>query len=258
VCKNKQGISKHQNICLKSEKGESFLKNDWYTKDLKVVDFTDKILPASQPLTDFDALNKVCNIFSNIAVPTNDTSPMQQSQPQHQPLVNSSNQPDLAEIEISPANAQVDKEFRGLAQTYFFQKVDEIYNEIVDFRRNLFNVPSWNTGKEFIKELTYWIKQFNANSALNSVALKTYMILPTLILQKPSAKSKARDHTRAIERRMELWKKGEIESLLTEIRFIQKKFRSSTKPRDSEEVSKVFAKLVFQGKLTAAVKFLYK
>ena len=65
-------------------------------------------------------------------------------------------------------------------------------------------VPSGSADKEFIKKLTFWIKQFNENSDLNVIFLKTYTTLLTLIVQKPSAKSKDRDHTKAIERRLEL------------------------------------------------------
>ena len=79
--------------------------------------------------------------------------------------------------------------------------INGVYDEIVHFRRNIFNVLSGRTLKAFIEELTFWIKQFNSNSDLNSVALKAFMVLPTLILQKPSATSKSKEHCAAIERR---------------------------------------------------------
>ena len=126
------------------------------------------------------------------------------------------------------------------------------------YRRNIFNIPSGKAGKDFIKELTFWIKQFNTNSELNAIAIKTYMILPTLILQKSSAKSKTKEHISSIERRLIMWRRGDLDSIMKEIRFIQKRFTSCNKPRPMEEVSKIFAKLVMQGKLTAALKFLDK
>ena len=61
----------------------------------------------------------------------------------------------------------------------------------------IFNVPSGRAGKSFIEELTFWIKQFNSDSDLNSVALKAFMVLPTLILQKSSATSKSKEHSEA-------------------------------------------------------------
>ena len=82
------------------------------------------------------------------------------------------------------------------------------------------------------------------------------MVLPTLILQKPSATSKSKEHSAAIERRLNLWRQGDFDLLLKEVRFIQGKFVNSKKARTVEDISKVFAKLVFQEKLSAAIKFL--
>ena len=91
---------------------------------------------------------------------------------------------------------------------------------------------------------------------MNSVALKSFMVLPTLILQKPSATFKSKEHSAAIERRLNLWRQGDLDLLLKEVRFIQGKFVNSKKARTVEDISKVFANLVFQGKLSAAIKLL--
>ena len=45
---------------------------------------------------------------------------------------------------------------------------------------------------------------------------------------------------------------------MKEIRFIQDKFVNSKRARLVEDISRAFAKLVFQGKITAAIKMLYK
>ena len=79
------------------------------------------------------------------------------------------------------------------------------------------------------------------------------MVLPTLILQKLSATSKSKEHSAAIERRLNLWSLGELDLLPKEVRFIQGKFVNSKKARTVEDISKVFANLVFQGKLFAAI-----
>ena len=92
----------------------------------------------------------------------------------------------------------------GIPYRTFVAKTTEIYNEIVHYRRNLFKVPSGKAGKEYIMELTYWLHQFNASTKLNGIALKVFIILPSLLLQKPSARSKAKDHTNAHEQRLTL------------------------------------------------------
>ena len=84
------------------------------------------------------------------------------------------------------------------------------------------------------------------------------MILPSLMLQKPSSKSKAKDHSNCLTRRLALWRNGEIELILRETKQIQKNFTSSKKTRSLDDVSKIFAKLVMGGKLSAAIKFLDK
>ena len=73
------------------------------------------------------------------------------------------------------------------------------------------------------------------------------MILPTLLLQKPSARSKAKDHTNALDRRLEAWKKGEIDELIREVRVIPGRFKASNKPKRQEDLAKTFAKLVMEG-----------
>ena len=108
----------------------------------------------------------------------------------------------------------------------------------------------------FITELTFWLRQFNNTSNLNSVSLKVFMVLPSLLLQKPSPRSKAKDHTECLTRRMAAWKSGDITSLIKESRHIQSKLTSSKKPRSMEDIAKIFAKLIMIGKVSAALKFL--
>ena len=164
-------------------------------------------------------------------------------------------QPNLPDYEVFPTEIK-NKTWGNISYESLCDTINIIYDDIVHFRRNIFNVPSGRAGKAFIEELTFWIKQFNSNSVLNSVALKAFMVLPTLILQKPSATSKSKEHSAAIERRLKLWRQGDLDLLLKEVRFIQGKFVNSKKTRTIEHISKVFAKLVFQGKLTAAIKLL--
>ena len=61
-------------------------------------------------------------------------------------------------------------------------------------------------------------------------------------------------HSAAMERRLNLWRQGDLDLLLKEVRFIQGKFVNSKRAQTVEDISKVFAKLVFQGKLSAAIK----
>ena len=82
------------------------------------------------------------------------------------------------------------------------------------------------------------------------------MVLPTLNLQKSSATCKSKEHSAAIELRLNLCWQGDLDLLLKEVRFIQGRFVNLKKARTVEDISKVFAKLAFQGKLSAAIKLL--
>ena len=66
-------------------------------------------------------------------------------------------------------------------------------------------------------------KKWTQDTPLRSVGLKETHTMPALLLQKPSKTSKNRDHLDALERRLQLWKIGEIKSLLleTETRFLE-------------------------------------
>ena len=168
------------------------------------------------------------------------------------------NTPNLPDLEVHPTTDRTvqDVLWDNMHFSDLVNVINTTYEEIVKYRRNLFKIPSGKSGKMFIEELTFWLRQFNASSKLNSIALKAFMILPSLMLQKPSARSKSKEHSECLIRRLELWKKGDINKILREVRYIQSKFVSSKKARPSEDTSRIFAKLIMEGKISAALKFL--
>ena len=86
--------------------------------------------------------------------------------------------------------------------------------------------------------------------------MKTFFILPALLLQKPSATSKAKEHSVALIRRLDMWKNSKFDGLLKEVRYIQHKFKYSKKLKYPEEVGRSFAKYIMEGKISAALKLL--
>ena len=87
------------------------------------------------------------------------------------------------------------------------------------------------------------------------IALKVYMILPCLLLQKPSRESKARDHVKKLEERIKTWQEGRLYDILHEGWIIQRRLKTS-KSRSAEDTARSFAKLIIQGKINAALKLL--
>ena len=90
---------------------------------------------------------------------------------------------------------------------------------------------------------------------MECIALKAAMVLPALLLQKPHIRSKSYENINYLERRLHLGHEGDIDALLVEGHTIQWHLQHSycTPPAD---ISHIFARLVFQGKIKAAMRFL--
>ncbi len=133
--------------------------------------------------------------------------------------------------------------------------LNRIYDEAVHWRRNLFKVPSGKPGKSFVCELTRLFRAYAEGSALEGVALKAAMTMPALLLQKPSSKSKAKEHASHLERRLKLWSEGQLVNLLYEGRSIQKQLHRNQPPQQNQDqedrMAKKFAKLMSEGKVRA-------
>jgi len=82
-------------------------------------------------------------------------------------------------------------------------------------------VPVGKAGNRFVQELARLFQSFADGSALEGIALKAAMLMPILLLQKTSFKSRSRDDGRVLGRRLISWQQGDLESLLQEGRSIQ-------------------------------------
>ena len=81
------------------------------------------------------------------------------------------------------------------------------------------------------------------------------MVMPSLLLQRPTIKTKAKDHARCLERRMNKWIEGDFNALVIEGRTIQKAFQSKNKKK-VENVSKTFCNFMLKGKVKNALRLL--
>ena len=135
-----------------------------------------------------------------------------------------------------------------------------IYEEIVYWKKNLFKLPSGAAGKQYIKEMTRLINIWNEDCRpLSGIALKLVMIMPALLLQKPSRKSTAKQHSEYLNKRLTLWEIGSFDQLMREVRSIQQKLKENQPKNEStEQLAKRFAKLMLAGKVHAALRLLDK
>ena len=134
--------------------------------------------------------------------------------------------------------------------------ITSIYEECVFWRRNLFLLPSGKSGKQFIEECTRLINDWTNDAPLKPIALKALMIMPSLLLQKTSKNSKAKDHSEQLSRRIESWKAGEFDKLTREVRFIQSRLKSHASSGTIDQLAKRFNDLMLAGKVNAALRLL--
>ena len=66
--------------------------------------------------------------------------------------------------------------------------ISSVYNEAVQWRRNIFPVPYGNAGKSFVSELSRLFRAYADGSALECIALKAITIASMLLLQKSHQK----------------------------------------------------------------------
>ena len=139
----------------------------------------------------------------------------------------------------------------------FFVKIERLYEELVYWKRNLFEIPTGNAGKEFINELTSYVNQWCSNAPDRAVAIKIVMILPQLMLPRTSLKAKSSENKHNLERRLELWKNNEIDELIYECKTIQQRIsQKKSSVGNNESISKRFANYMLKGNVNAALRLL--
>ena len=104
---------------------------------------------------------------------------------------------------------------------YITQKVNQCYNKVVHWRRNLVKEPFGKAGTSFVHEISRMFQAYSGSSALERIAMKATMIMPALLLQKPHLKSRTKEHAKHLERRLATWKVGYLDSLLDEEQTFQ-------------------------------------
>ena len=135
--------------------------------------------------------------------------------------------------------------------------INSAYDEVVHWRRNIFPVPSGDVGVKFVTELSRLFRAYAERSALECIAMKAITIASHLLLQKPHHKSKPKDHSFCLERRMKLWNEGNFAELVKEGKTLQQRLPRHSNPRvDEERLARSFSNLMFEGKTKSALQLL--
>ena len=122
----------------------------------------------------------------------------------------------------------------------FEQNIKSCYKEIVKWKKNLFLLPTGRVGKEFILEMKRLIDLFNNKTPYCNMALNALMVMIPLLLQKPSKSSKCSDHIKYLQKRLMLWKEGNILDILRECRVIQEHLQKIKPKQDPDQAREVF------------------
>ena len=81
----------------------------------------------------------------------------------------------------------------GNYPSYIFEtNVSTVYEQVIYQKKNLFLLPSGKGGKQYIDETTKLMNEWLQESPLKDIAFKVIMVMPNLLLQKPSKNSKAK------------------------------------------------------------------
>ena len=106
-------------------------------------------------------------------------------------------------------------------------QLDDCYLTVIKWQKNFFDIPKGEVGEKFLKKVVTLLQLFNDKTGWESIALLALHVFIPLMLQKPSTKSKNRDHLRYLEKRLKMWKNGELTEIMLEGEEIQKKMKQS-------------------------------
>ena len=131
--------------------------------------------------------------------------------------------------------------------------IDNAYNGIITWRKNLFKLLSGKAPKLFIKELTTGLEHYNNNIDFQGISLKLFIVLPRLILQKLFKNSKVKDHCRKMNERIKLLLKVCILDIIKDCKNTQRR-QVVSKRQTTNEISKTYNKLMLARKVNTALK----
>ena len=113
----------------------------------------------------------------------------------------------------------------------------------------LFVPPSGNAANDLVTEMTRLILGFDEKTGLEHAALTAFFILPHFLPTSRHAAAKSK----AMVRRLEMWRAGDFEGLLAEGRAIRERLRA-----DQHQVSwqRGFVRFMLWGRSSAAMRLL--
>ncbi len=138
----------------------------------------------------------------------------------------------------------------------FLKEVNSTYELVIHWKPNLFLPPYGASGKKFVQELARLLQAYADSSSLECIAMKGITMLQQLLLQKPSKNSRAKDHSKHLLRRFDLWEAGNLDALLSEGMCIQQRLSSNHSSKKKSTLSLLFAQKMKKGNVQAALNLI--
>ena len=138
----------------------------------------------------------------------------------------------------------------------FLDEVNSAYEQVIHWKPNLFLPPYGASGKKFVQELARLLQAYADSSSLECIAMKGIAVLQQLLLQKPSRNSKAKDHSKHLLRRLDLWFSGDLDALRNEGKCIQERLSSNRSSTKKPTLAVRFAEKMKKGNVQAALNLL--
>ena len=114
-----------------------------------------------------------------------------------------------------------------------------------------------NAEKNFLSEAARIINLYNNDTPLKSIALKRFSVFLPMMLQKSSHNSKAKNHCKYLQKRLQLWKNGDLRLILNDCCEIEKRL-DTAQSTSMSSITKRFTQLLLLGKLSQASKLINK
>ena len=164
-----------------------------------------------------------------------------------------SDTPNLPKVH-TPNNLDTTVKYNGERLLDFQSQITDIYEKIKYWKNNMFDIPSGSQPKKLIDLMNFWLDQFNKDTPFASIALKVFMIIPNLILQKSSKTSKAKEHIQLMNTRLQKWDNGDFIDIFRECNIIQNKLLKCKKV--TLDFERLFVRFMLLGKVNSAIRLL--
>ena len=149
-----------------------------------------------------------------------------------------------------------------MANNSLCNQVKQVYEKVVYFKKNLFNVPANKTGKLFLEKFAETIEWAASNDEEQHLAWYANVFITAIFLQIKDRKSNAKQRTAVLKERLAHMEEGRIDIVIREAIRIQQDLGKRNKRRQNRSkkpnwISTIRQK-VQEGEMNCAARMLEK